>query len=413
MNITRQNRKVVNIALDILLAFVLWFYVINVENPTGTAPLRELSVEIQGEEVLEDADLMVTDIDPDVMNLKVTGKKKTLMKLDKKNVSLVVDVSSITEPGEYELSVKTVYPAHVNTDNVSVSGWKEMQATVTVAEKKTKTISVRGEFIGTNAENCMAGTVTTQPAELKLTGPEEGLARIAYAQAQVGGDSVSSTISQKVPVVFMDENGVPVGDLENITSNATEVEITVPVRQVVKIPLEVTFQDGGGATAGDVSCKIKPAYVTVEAEPGADIPASINLGTIDLGQVYGDTSYSFPILLPDDVTPWGTIGYASVSVSIDKLTSRQLATHNIELTNVPEGYTAELVSSELYVWVRGIPGQVNKLKSADISVNVDLSDVKPGNGLLRVPAVVSLKEDAKDIGVIGTNYSVALHLTRT
>ena len=40
----KKNRKVFNIILAIVLAVGVWLYVINVENPTGTVPIRDLPV---------------------------------------------------------------------------------------------------------------------------------------------------------------------------------------------------------------------------------------------------------------------------------------------------------------------------------------------------------------------------------
>ena len=144
MKNSKKNRKMVNMALAVLLAFGLWFYVINVENPTGSANLRDLPVELQGEFQLAEAGLMVTDVSQETMNVKVTGKKKTLMKLDKKNVSLAVDVSSITGEGEHDLICKATFPSHISTDNVTVSSWNEMKVTVTV-EKRGPRPSRSGE----------------------------------------------------------------------------------------------------------------------------------------------------------------------------------------------------------------------------------------------------------------------------
>lgn len=412
MKNSKENRRIVNLALAVLIAFGLWFYVTNVENPTGSATLRDLPVEVQGRAELAEAGLMVTDLSQETMNLKVTGKKKTLMKLDKKNVSLAVDVSSITEAGDYSLSCKTVFPVHVNTDSVSVSSWNERTVTVTVEKKGTKTIEVRGEFIGTEAENCVAGDVTTDPAELELTGPEDSLARIEYALVQVGGESVSDTISEKAPVVFMDGDGVPVEDLDNITSSAARVQVTVPVRRVVEVPLTISFRDGGGASAEDVTYRITPDSVTVEAGDAAALPDAISLGEIDLNEVYGDTTFSLPIQLPGGIKTWGAPDSALVSVSLEKLKSRQIATGNISLIHVPEGYAATLSSPKLYVWVRGTPSQVGKLTADEIAVEVDLSGASLGNELQRLPAAVSLVgEGQKNVGIVGNRYSVALRLT--
>ena len=123
MKRTKQDRKYLNIILAILLAMALWFYVINVENPTGTATLRDVTVQLQGMDALTEQGFMVTEMKDETMDLKLNGRKKTLMKLDKDNVYLAADVSSITAEGEYTLNCRTVYPTYVNTDNVTSSSW--------------------------------------------------------------------------------------------------------------------------------------------------------------------------------------------------------------------------------------------------------------------------------------------------
>lgn len=414
MKTSKKERKIINVAIAVALSLALWFYVINVENPTGTATLRDVAVELQGTDALTEQGLMVTDLEEESKVLKLSGRKKTLMKLDRDNVYLAADVSSITAEGEYTLNCRTVYPTYVNTDNVTSSSWNKMQVTVTVKEYGTKEVAVRGEFIGTEAEGCLAGKVITDPATLELTGPAEILDTISYALVQITGAEVSDTILQQSEVVLIGVDGEPVQDLENITSSATVVQVTVPVKQYIELPLTVTFKDGGGATAEDVSYTIRPKQITV-AEPRSedDIPNAISLGEIDLSQVYGETSYALPIRLPAGLSAWRTPAYATVTVSLEDLSSRQLAVKDIQLLNVPEGYAVERISPKLYVWVRGTPGQVKKITQEDIRVEVDLSQASLSEQIQRFPAKVTLVgEEWEDVGVIGNNYSVALRLTR-
>ena len=84
----KKSRRVLNAILAVGLAVALWLYVVNVENPTGTTRLRDLDVEIQGSRQLAEQGLMVTSISQDQLDLKVNGRKKTLMKLSPKNVSV-------------------------------------------------------------------------------------------------------------------------------------------------------------------------------------------------------------------------------------------------------------------------------------------------------------------------------------
>ena len=159
----KKNRKVFNIILAIVLAVGVWLYVINVENPTGTVPIRDIPVSLVGEDSLAERGLMVTDQSRDSVNLKLSGRRKTLMKLNRKNLTLELDVSTITSEGEHTISCRASFPNNIGTDNVSVSDWEDLRVTVTVEKQETKEIPVRGEFIGTEAENCLAGAVSTDP----------------------------------------------------------------------------------------------------------------------------------------------------------------------------------------------------------------------------------------------------------
>lgn len=410
----KKNRKVFNIILAVILAVGVWLYVINVENPTGTVPIRDIPVSLMGEDALAERGLMVTDQSQDSVSLKLSGRRKTLMKLTRKNITLELDVSTITSEGEHTLSCRASFPNNVGTDNVSVSDWEDLRVTVTVEKQETKEIPVRGEFIGTEAENCLAGAVSTDPETLTLTGPAEALDGVSYALASVGGKELSDTITESASVVLMGPDSKP-ASRKNITLDKETVAVTVPVRQVVALPLTVTLTGGDTSSAADVSVEISPKNITVVKDAGQDLPQSISLGEIDLSDVLADTSYAIPIHLPEGVVAWGQeVRFATVSLSFDEVQARQLDTSNIRFTNVPDGWKASLVNPTLSVWVRGDPEQVEALSADQIQVTVDLSKAAAGDKLQRAAAAVTLTDEAGDkVSVLGSHYTVAFRLAKS
>ena len=110
----KKNPKAFQVVLAIVIALGLWLYVIGVENPAGTAHIRDVPIQLQGEQTLEDNGLMVTGLSRDGISVSLNGKKKTLMKISRKNLSLIVDVSSVTEEGNWTLAGRLSYPATVN-----------------------------------------------------------------------------------------------------------------------------------------------------------------------------------------------------------------------------------------------------------------------------------------------------------
>lgn len=409
----KKNQKAFQVILAIVIALGLWLYVIGVENPAGTAHIRDVPIQLQGEQTLEDSGLMVTDLSRDGISVSLNGKKKTLMKISRKNLSLILDVSSVTEAGTWTLTGRLSYPATVNGESVTISRWDDLRVIVTVEPKGSKTIPVRGEFMGTEAEGYKTGTVSVTPDTLTLTGPEDTLDKISYALAQVEGEDLSSTLTVQSPYILMTGDDIP-ADVANVTPDVTAVEVNVPVRHVAKVPLTVELLPGGGATEDDVSCTITPSAVTLVAEEEDQVlPESISLGQIQLSEVFDGASYRLPIRIPADAEGWNAPEYASVRLTTRGLVSLQVPveTGRIALENVPEGYASELVSDHLYVWVRGPAGAVQDLAQSNLSISADLSGVPADGSLQRVPVSIALTGEGREAaGVLGGHYSIALRL---
>ncbi len=408
----KKNRKIFNSILAVVLAVALWLYVINVENPTSSATIRDIPVTVVGEDTLDQRGLMVTGQSRDSVNLKLSGRKKSLMKLSRNNITLKLDVSAITAQGEHTLSCDPSYANNVAADSISVADLEDLQVTVTVEKEESKEIPVRGEFIGTEAEHCLAGTVTTNPATIQIKGPADTLDRISYALASVGGKSISDTLTETVGVVFMGPENAP-ADRRSVTASTETVEVTVPVRRVESLPLTVELTEGGGLTQDDIQVSISPKSITVvSGEQEDSLPASISLGEIDLRSVLTDASYSIPIRLPEGVTPWGKQSrYATVTLSLKDRTAKQLFVEEVSYQNVPEGYRVEPVTQGMFVWVRGSSKLVNELEGNQIKVTVDLSKAAATDKLQRFPAQVSLSGGQQgDLEILGQQYSAALRL---
>ena len=142
MTSPKKQRKIINRLLAIILALGVWLYVFNVENPTSPTPVRDIPIPIVGQEELTDRGLMVIQLSEDSVDLRISGRKKTLMNLNRSNITLELDVSTITTEGEHTLSCLYDFPSNVGSDSVSISDWDDLRVTVTVARQETKELSL-------------------------------------------------------------------------------------------------------------------------------------------------------------------------------------------------------------------------------------------------------------------------------
>ena len=406
-----KNGRAFNIAVAVFLALVLWLYVINVENPTGDTTYRDFAIDVQGTETLEDAGLMVTNLDRDSLKITIKGKRKTLMQISRKDVQAVLDVSGITIPGSWALPCKVSLGGKVNEASVTVTEQKGFEVLVTVAKKDSKQIPVQGEFRGTLAPGYETDAIQMDPETLEVTGPEEQIEKISHALVTIQGEELASAVSKDMPFVLVDTDGNLMSG-EDLRLSAEKIAVTLPVVKVYEIPLAVQFTEGGGATADDVSESISPKTVKLSGdEEVLSHMKELVVGQVDLSQVFTIKSFTFPIQVPQGITLRSEEKQATVQVNLQDLPMQSMATSQITLTNVPRGWNASLVNESIQVWVRGRQKDLDAVKGEQILVEVDLTGVQPSAGQHRAEAKVTLK-DAQGVGVVGSDYSVAVRLSR-
>ena len=133
-----KESRWIYILLSILLALAFWFYVRASVDPNGTTPSHNVRVETTGTSVLASQGLTISDISPQVVELRVEGPNSARADLlrNRSGLYVRVDVSSCVE-GENTLRWREVWPENINPDDLTAQ-----RSTVTVKVEKlyTKTL---------------------------------------------------------------------------------------------------------------------------------------------------------------------------------------------------------------------------------------------------------------------------------
>ena len=133
---------------------------------------------------------------------------------------------------------------------------------------------------------------------------------------------------------------------------------------------------------------------------------------IDLSQIYTQEEYTIPIQLDSELTNVSGVTQATVTVKLSGLTSRtiEVETGSIEQANLPEGYTATVVTQSFQVQIRGEDAEaVESVIASQLRVVADLSGVT-AVGSQTVPVQIYLN-GSSDVGVVGS-YRVSVSVQR-
>ena len=406
-----MKSKLVSFSIALLASICLWLYVVTVVNPEGSDVIYGIPVTFSGEEALrDDENLIITSGADATINLKVSGKRATLNKLSADNITIIIDVSRIRKAGDFNMSYTITYPSDVSPSDVDVLDRSPASISFTIEHLITKTVEVKGVLDGEVAEGYMMDTMTFDFEEITIQGPEDLVNTVSYAQVILSRDNLDKTVVTALPFSLIDAEGNPVVTNE-ITSDVTEIEVTLPVLKYKELPLTVELVAGGGATEDDVVREITPKTITVAGDPTVlDGINQIDLGKIDLAEILTDTTVSLPIPIPNDVKNISGDEAAEVSIKIRGLSTKVIRSTTIEFINTPAGYVPISRTQMLQVTVRAPSDIIDQIDSNHLRVVADLAQSElTQEGTSTIPVTIYIDGFAQ-AGVIG-DYSIVASLT--
>lgn len=407
-----MKRNILTGLLSLAIAFGLWLYVVTVVSPNSDNTYRDIPVVLQGESVLEERGLMIITQELPGVDLRLEGNRSELQKLNNSNLSVTVDVSKITEPGDHMLTINPGnirFPGDVSSGAISVASRNPDQIKLEVRQRVSKPVPVSVLYNGTVPEGYIADKENSvlDHKEIQVTGPADVVDRIKTAQIELDLTDKSGTISENLSFTLCDEQGQPV-DAQLITTNTGSVNLTLRILRVKEVELVLHVVDGGGATSQTSIIEMDVKSIQISgSEALLQNMTQIELGTVNLGELLEDTTLVFPINLPEGVGNETGINEVIVQVRFPDLATKTLDITNITAINIPEDKKAEIITKTLEINFRGPKALIETLSAEHVTVTVDFTGAQIGTATMR--ATVTLTEEYAQVGAVGT-YPVSATL---
>ncbi len=403
--------------LSVLVAIIMWMYVGSDLNVETTVELYNIPVVFEGKDDLADRMLMITEGVDQTVNLKLRVNRSSLFKFNSDTVSVVVDVSKIEDPKEYTSTYRLVTPNTVSSSSVT-DLTENKEITFTVARLVERNVEVQGRLDSdvVVADGYQIGEFSIVPGTVSVSGESSAVNQVDHAVVVVSSEApLSETYTGELPVQLVGTDGQMLDqEALHLAVDMDTVQVTLPVVQTKEVKLTVDLKAGGGATADHAEVDIEPKSITVAGSASAlEGLTEITLPKIiDLSQIYTQEEYTIPIQLDSELTNVSGVTQATVTVKLSGLTSRtiEVETGSIEQANLPEGYTATVVTQSFQVQIRGEDAEaVESVIASQLRVVADLSGVT-AVGSQTVPVQIYLN-GSSDVGVVGS-YRVSVSVQR-
>ena len=354
--------------LALVLAFVLWVLVAQINNPVRTLTYNNVKVTLVGANVLE-AEGKVYQVlnNSDIAKVTVRAPESVINSITANDITAIADLSQINEDGTVPIVYSLESAESITADHDTVS--------VAVENRITKYVNITWQTVGSVGEGCVQGKVNLERNRIEVTGPESAVNRVSYAQVTIDLDDAVKTISADMEIILYDTKGNRV-ESDMIVKQTDYVTTTVTVLSTKTVPIyaSTTGEPAAGYIfTGDIT--VNPGVVTIAGDTGVlNTISRIDItNPVDISSAKSNTTATFHLteFLPAGVTfeDPDFDDEVAVTASIEKKAEKTLnvAADHFILTDIPEGYEAEISGDEeIIVRLTGLETELNAVSAESL-----------------------------------------------
>lgn len=405
--------------ISLVLAFICWFLVIQIDDPKETKTFANIPVTLVNTELLDKEDKVYEVLDnTDTVRVSVTAPNSVINQLSASDIVAEADVSKLTDINTIAITYSSL------NDGVDSFRGDHDVVRLNIEQKSSKWIRVQYTTVGEVADGYMVSKSSLDQTMIEVTGPESAVEQISYASVQLDVTDATNNLSANVEAQLCKEDGEVV-EFSNVAKNVNYIHVSVEILATKTVPIEMTVtgtpKEGFLAT-GVTECEPSTVTIAGTASALAGISKiSIPEESTDITDAEADVVNTVNLreLLPDNIRLADSSfnGKATVTVYVEPQVEKTLTIpgENISLQNVPDGWTAELEEQAdgYEVDIAGLAAQVDLITDSAVTAAADVAAWMTEEklqeltaGTYSLPVTVQLPEGMEDTVEIETSITV-------
>ncbi len=313
---------------------------------------------------------------PDTITATVRAPRSTLNALNAAGLHISVDLGALGV-GKHIVYLTPTLPA---VDALILSS-RPLTAVVNIERMVQTTQSLRISVIGTPALGFRAGTPTSIPYQVTITGSQQVISRVESANVIVSIDGARSTVEQQVRAYARDSQGEIVQGVQIVPDT---ISVRVPMEQLsnyrdLAVLVKKQGQPAPGYAVTDVS--VDPVIVTiygpvqaVQATKGyiETLQVSIEGAKSDVNELVGLNVPAGVSLVSEKQTS------VNVHIRIQPLIGTRTVRRKPILIGLTQTYSSTISPDTVDILLNGPLPVLNALTDSDVVVELDASGLTSG-----------------------------------
>lgn len=385
----RNTKQTLGIKLlCLLLSFILWLYVSNVQNSVRTFTLKDVPVKVLNTESLKSYGLALAPDQNFSVDLKLEGDVKYIYSVSKEQFALTADIGEYAlKSGINKIPVNVInYPEQINIKN-NGNLTIEVKLEKLVSKEVSTTSDVNVKF----AKGAYKQKEQFTSEKVSVSGPKSAVDRVETVALVGTLEDVSSNTTKEFPFKPLDADGKVVHGV-TLSKNTGVISIGVNNGKSVNIVANIVGNLPVGYKLINTTLSRQTAQI-IGSDSKLNNITSLKTEEIDLSNITSSTEKQVKIIAPDGISLLG--GESTVTVKFDVQKEENKETTNNTTTNnndnnkisktisIPVNYKGLDNSLELSnetktisFKIEGNKTDVESLNDSNFSCNFDISKYK-------------------------------------
>ncbi|MGI8587240.1 MAG: CdaR family protein [Chloroflexia bacterium] len=369
-------------ATRLLMAFViaslLWFYVLNSENPAASTTYPSVPVVPRG----LDKNLSIIN-DLGTAAVSASAPQDVLSRLTGTDFNPTVDLTG-RGPGTYSIPVQVSPPSNVAGVSVQPS---QLQVQIVAVDERSFPVEVHTQ--GRPSIGYRLDTQQVSPPAVTVRGPRDLLSRVNQVAVEVNVEGKQGTQAGEVGPQALDFAGSPISGLQ---FSPQYVNVTITIQQLLNyktLPIHVPIAGAPAPGFRITDILVQPTTLTAYGLPSVLEPLNfLETAPVSIGGVTQTLSVNITVPLTNGLTlyPPGTSGQVELRVAIEEISTETQIPVRVDLVGLASGLTGTASPAAIGVTLSGPLDALQGLKPESVRAVLDLSGYAPGTYKL-VPVI--------------------------
>ncbi|WP_434565049.1 CdaR family protein [Thermoanaerobacterium thermosaccharolyticum] len=385
--------------LSVVLAFILWLYVMGEKNPEISYDVGNIPVNIVNLNTLDKKGLTLIGDKNFTVTVRIKGRRSDVLGVKPSDIQVEADVSRIITKGI------NVVPVQVSSlpKNVTFVSANPSEIKLDVDKVARVQMPVHVKVNGTVMDGYAMKPAISTPGEVIVSGPESKVNLVKSVIAQVDMSNKSKDVNISVPVEAVDSDN---NEVKGVDLNPKYIKVEIDVNRAIRVPVtaKIFGKPMDGYDVAEVS--VLPEYVYVTGEDSAlNSIKSIDTKQIDISGKNAPVTENVSFDLPDGISLVKSDSTAKVYIDIEKIVTSDITLSNVDVKGAGNK-NVTVSNSNVVITVTGPENIVNSATPSEFSAYVDVTNASPGTQTLPINVttdlnlkIVKVKPETVDVNI--------------